>query len=130
MYDVLVCDPDEKQFEGSAIGLLYTAVSRATTFGDPRGLGSAIYFQGQSFTRDRILKLTTRSSDNKEFELARKRREWVKFLKRNAARTETLVRPLIKRNSKQLLQWITSSRTQVKQLHKRIQQYKIAKSSP
>ena len=32
MYDCIVCDPDEKKFEGSALGLLYTAVLRATTW--------------------------------------------------------------------------------------------------
>ena len=38
MYDVIVCDPDEKSFQGTVLGLLYTATSRATTLGDDNGL--------------------------------------------------------------------------------------------
>ena len=49
MFDLLVVDPDEKQCEGSALGLLYTAVSRATTLGEDSSLGSAIYFAGGAF---------------------------------------------------------------------------------
>ena len=35
MHKCIVCDPDEKKWEGNTIGLLYTAVSRGTTLGDP-----------------------------------------------------------------------------------------------
>jgi len=44
MYKYLVVDPDEKKFEGTWPGLLYTIVSRATTLGDENGFGSALYF--------------------------------------------------------------------------------------
>ena len=49
MYKCIVCDPDEKSFESSALGLLYTAVSRGTTLGDSDGMNSAVYFTGSSF---------------------------------------------------------------------------------
>jgi hypothetical protein len=47
MYDCIICDPDMKQSEARATGLFYTALSRATTFGDSEGLNSAIYFMGE-----------------------------------------------------------------------------------
>ena len=44
MYRTIICDPDEKRFEGMWPGLLYTMVSRATTLGESDGKGSALYF--------------------------------------------------------------------------------------
>ena len=34
MYQCIVCDPDEKKFEGTSLGLFYTALSRGTTLED------------------------------------------------------------------------------------------------
>ena len=83
MYDVIVCDPDERQHEGKQTGLFYTALSRATTLGDSTGRGSAIYFVGDAFNRDRV-KLLTRRSNMFEFENVMNRRTWVAYLQRNA----------------------------------------------
>ena len=84
MYEVIVCDPDEKCFEGTALGLLYTAVSRATTLGDDSGRGSAIYFIGSAFKEDRIRNLTSKQNSTVEFELSKKRRYWVDHIKNSA----------------------------------------------
>ena len=61
MFVRIICDPDEKHYEGVAIGLLYTAVSRATTLGDDDGLNSAIYFTGTAFKRSRIANLNKKT---------------------------------------------------------------------
>jgi len=72
MHNVIVCDPDEKHFEGTAIGLLYTAVSRATTLSDDDGLNSAIYFDGNCFKANRIRNLIIKENGGGEFEGAKK----------------------------------------------------------
>ena len=53
-YEVIICDPDDRKWEGKFMGLFYTALSRATTLGDANGLNSAIYFTGKDFKEDRI----------------------------------------------------------------------------
>ena len=54
MFQCIVCDPDKREAERSALGLFYTALSRATTLGDKNGDNSAIYFIGDNFCEERI----------------------------------------------------------------------------
>ena len=67
--DRVIVDPGDKGMEGKnpPRGLLYMAVSRATTIGDAsnnsseqrgRRQDSAIYFTGHNMTRNRVLNLT------------------------------------------------------------------------
>ena len=129
MYEVLIVDPDEKHFEGSALGLLYTALSRATTYGDKDGLDSAIYFDGPTFKAERIRKLTyktTSTNKREEFELARKRRYWVQHIKRQTRSTQALIQPILA-NGPALATWATKHRISYKQLQRRIEMYKKAK---
>ena len=83
MYQCIVCDPGPKKSEGSAIGLLYTAVSRGTTLGDENGLGSAVYFTGSDFTADRIYHMYKRKNSMDDYELFKKRTKWVDHIRRN-----------------------------------------------
>ena len=129
MFDVIVCDPDEKSAEGTALGLLYTAVSRATTLGDESGLNSAIYFQGSSLKPSRILDLTLKEGTNKEFELAIKRRKWVDHLQRQARKTEPLVQKAMAR-SEIIFRWAESSTVSYDDLYARIGDYKRHVSIP
>ncbi len=82
MYQCIVCDPDEKKFEGTSLGLFYTATSRATTLGDDNGLNSAIYFSGSAFNEQRIRGLTKLKNSDQDFIMAKKRKKWVDFIKR------------------------------------------------
>jgi hypothetical protein len=69
---------NKKKFEGNALGLLHTAVSRATTLGDPDGLNSAIYFDGTDFKANRIINLTRKETGkNDEYEPAKKRNSYL-----------------------------------------------------
>ena len=70
IYECIICDPDDKKYEGSSLGLLYTTLSRATTLGDNNGLNSAIYFTGQEFKRVRITRLTKRKNSNDDYKQA------------------------------------------------------------
>ena len=80
MYQCILCDPDEKKFEGTSLGLFYTAVSRATTLGDADGLNSAIYFCGNQFKEQQIRRLTKLKGSDIDFVVAQKRACWVAFL--------------------------------------------------
>ena len=93
MYQCILCDPDEKKFEGTSLGLFYTAVSRATTLGDADGLNSAIYFTGNQFKEQRIRRLTKLKGSDIDFVVAQKRANWVSFLRRR----EKASKPLLQR---------------------------------
>ena len=54
MFACIICDPDMRHVEGSALGLFYTALSRATTLGNEDGSESAIYFTGTAYDEARI----------------------------------------------------------------------------
>ena len=123
MYDVVVCDPDEKSVEGSALGLLYTAVSRGTTLGDDNGLNSAVYFTGSSFKPERIRHLTHKSTDGKEFHLATKRRIWVNHLKSQAEASLPFVNESLS-NQQEILDWANNASFSYDDLFKRIEIYK------
>ena len=87
-YQCIVCDPDDRFFEGKNLGLFYTAVSRATTLGDDTGLNSAIYFTGTTFNQDRIRNLDTKMGSVDLFDLAAKRKAWVNYLKERTRSNE------------------------------------------
>ena len=83
MYQCIICDPDNRKFEGRCTGLLYTALSRATTLGDNHGKHSAIYFTGEYFNYDRIKYLVLKYNLKEEYENVKRRRTWVEYLARN-----------------------------------------------
>ena len=86
-YECIICDPDEKKFENGALGLFYTALSRATTLGDDNGVGSAIYFTGPEMNEHRIRRLRRKPKDNSDFEVALQRENWVEYLNINTKKT-------------------------------------------
>ena len=63
IYGCIICDPDKSEVEGRALGLFYTALSRATTLGDDDGLNSANYFTGEDFNEKRIRNLGKRKNN-------------------------------------------------------------------
>ena len=119
MYDIITCNPDEKSFEGTALGLLYTATSRATTLGDDNGLDSAIYFTGQSMRPDRIRNLTRKIDSNKEFKKAIKRRYWVNYIAARNRRSEKRMKRIMEK-APELLQWAASTTYSYNQLYDRL----------
>jgi len=64
---LFLCDPDGGKFESSALGLFYTAVSRATTLGDEDGMNSAIYFMGEHMNEERIRRIGMCKGSRNEF---------------------------------------------------------------
>ena len=123
MCDVIVCDPDEKSFEGTNLGLLYTGVSRATTLGDADGLHSAIYFDGLSFRGDRIRNLICKTNSTELFEMAKKRRRWVRHLAENHRKSIPVIADVMQ-NAESIFQWASTKKYTTKQLYARIDTYK------
>ena len=81
--DRVVIDPGDKKIEGNNPGLLYMAVSRATTLGEKssvlpatRRLDSAMCFTGHNMTRHRVLNLTLKKT-GEEYKKVKLRKKWV-----------------------------------------------------
>jgi hypothetical protein len=123
MYDVLVCDVDEKAYEGLALGLLYTTVSRGTTLGNDDGSDSAVYFKGTTFKPDRIRNLTRKAGSTEEFKKAIERRHWVNHIESKCRSSLPRVKQIIARQD-ELCQWATSKTYSYDELYNRIEKYK------
>jgi len=88
--DRIVVDPGDKQFESGNPGLLYMAVSRATTIGDTASasqtaaahLNSAIYFTGHNMTAHRVTNLKLKKN-GEEYEKVQLRNKWVARIESN-----------------------------------------------
>ena len=119
MFKSIVCDPDAKQYEGNCMGLLYTALSRATTLGDDNGLNSAIYFTGTNLTYDRIKNLYRRKYTNEDYKKVKIRREWVNHLNRNTKREPEILPIYLEKT----LSWAENHRESPLSLYDRIQLY-------
>lgn len=119
VFECIVCDPDENKYEGKALGLLYTAVSRATTLGNDDGKDSAIYFTGDSMKNgDRIRCLGRKKNSMDDFKNIVRRERWVEHLKRNT-------KPFTKSQTHQkyILKWAENSQYSYDTLYSRINQY-------
>ena len=82
----IIVDPGKRVFEGRNVGLFYQLLSRATTIGTPEDkLSSAIYFDGENFTRTRIQRLAMKNEKDM-YKLAEMRKEWVCYLRSNEMR--------------------------------------------
>ena len=111
----VVVDPGDKRFESGNPGLLYMAVSRATTLGangaasaqqegpkegQKRSLDSAIYFTGHNMTKHRALNLRVKAT-GEEYKKVQLRRKWVRRIEANTVEME--LKPGETPNS--LLEW-------------------------
>ena len=118
MYECIICDPDVKASEVRCTGLLYTAVSRATTLGDDDGLNSAIYFTGNNITKERIQNVTKKSNKDEEYINVIRRRKWVQHLKDHTIPNENQTTKQIRK----IFKWTKSSITW-RTLNQRIRKY-------
>jgi hypothetical protein len=123
MYNCIICDPDQKRFEASALGLLYTALSRATTLGDDNGLNSAIYFIGTDFKEERIRNPCNKQGSTKAFEKAKHRTMWVEYLRQQTIKTSILVQQDIVNKQQFYLDWATNTRINAEELKEIVDDY-------
>lgn len=105
IYECIICDPDKKSFEGSALGLLYTALSRATTLGDDNGLNSAIYFTGLEFKEDRVRNPCEKKGTTINFQKAVHRNLWVEHLQLQTLQTTIWVHDNVEQDMEFYLNW-------------------------
>ena len=125
MFDVIICDPDDGEYESSALGLFYTAISRATTLGDKDGLNSAIHFTGEHVTEARIRRIGKRKGSTQEYTRVGERRRWVDYLQKRTSKTK-----LSKRKQKRIIKWGTSTKYNFTTLKERIDKYIHDKQIP
>lgn len=125
MYQCIVCDPDGKQGEVRNTGLLYTAVSRATTLGDHTGKGSAIYFTGTDLTHDRIKYVTRTPNEGSELVNVKRRRAWVQSL--DECTVQLKVQPHEEEDYSQVMSWAETASFTIHELSARIDKYKMDK---
>ncbi len=123
MYDCIVCDPGEKRFEGTNIGMLYTAISRATTLGDPDGLNSAIYFKGEDFRESRLRQLGKHVGTTIDYKNIARRKLWVQYL-----RTHTDASKLNDNTVLTLMDWFKETKISYKTLCDTITAYTTARA--
>jgi hypothetical protein len=99
-------DPGSQGFEGNNVGLFYTAMSRATTIGNPDDkMSSAIYFDGLHFSQKRITNLTKEQS-GRLFKKAELRQNWVKYMKENNQKRKYYT----KKEMQYIFKWTTNTR--------------------
>ena len=125
MFECIICDPDEGKFESSALGLFYTAVSRATTLGDEDGMNSAIYFIGEHMNEERIRRIGMCKGSRNEFVRVNERRKWVRHIERSAKKSN-----LTKRKANEVLKWATETTYAYNKLADRISKYIFDKTKP
>ena len=124
MYSTIICDPGDRSAEGRAPGLFYTAVSRATTLGNPDGTESAIYFTGDDFKEERIRNVSTKKDSVYDYEKVRKRNIWTRRLKQNTKSHNYL------NSMRRALTWAKTRRYTWPILQERIESYVKCKRSP
>ena len=118
IYKCIICDPDKNGVEGTALGLLYTALSQATTLGDDDGLDSAIYFTGDDFIEKRIRNLGKRKKSLDEFQNVTRRKIWVQHLANNTSDGGITTEQLEK-----ALDWANTTAIDYDSLHSRVKLY-------
>ena len=118
MFECIICDPDEKRWENIALGLFYTALSRATTLGDEDGNESAIYFTGEHYKEDRIRDIGIKKHTSEEYKRVKDRQRWVDYLKENTIKTT-----LTNRKQQKILNWAESYSMTFDDLYNRVQTY-------
>lgn len=118
MYTSIVCDPDDKSSETLCTGLLYTALSRATTLGDDDGLNSAIYFTGSDITRERIQRVTKKKNKDEEILPVTRRKAWMEVLYKNTVQQTSNK----SKKAQSILKWTTKTfNSQI--IHTRVRKY-------
>lgn len=79
----LVVDLGSASFEKTCPGVAYVAVSRANTMGKGDVMKSAIYFVGNSFTKDRLTNMTRLKNGSRATKPHSRRQNWISYLNKH-----------------------------------------------
>ena len=111
---VIVVDVGTTKFEGINPGLLYTALSRASTLGDDIK-SSAIYFSGP-LTYDRLMNVKYKRHCNRQtteiYEKVKMRDKWIQHLNENKEKTKKITN----NEMKDLKEWVNNASISIKKL--------------
>lgn len=124
MYDVIVCDPGNRIRESGAPGILYTAVSRATTLGGPDGLGSAFYFlESARVSLDRFEKITFKKDSVDLYETVIQRNVWIASQQPGYERRKSFMDRMSNDEKANILLWAETARFSTEALDAVIDDY-------
>jgi hypothetical protein len=118
MFDHIICDPHARECENNAMGLFYTALSRATTLGNEQGEGSAIYFIGEDFNEARFRNIGRMKQSHEDYKRIRDREQWIQHLKQNELHSDYSTD-----QKTDILRWSESTTYTYDVLHNRINTY-------
>ena len=118
MFECIICDPGERKREAIALGLFYTATSRATTLGDEDGLNSAIYFEGKDFVESRFRNIGQCLKKDASYKLVKKRSKWVSFLEKHKHGST-----MSSEDQESVLDWASNTRITFDALYSRVSIY-------
>jgi hypothetical protein len=80
----IVINIGSRKFEGQNPGLTYTALSRATSLGNPNDVTtSSLFFEGIDITPERFINIATSNISHKLYKSVHLRNIWVQKLKKN-----------------------------------------------
>ena len=111
----IICDVGTPRFESQNIGLFYTALSRATTIGSQTSnrQDSAIFFT-QSLDKARLDRLTTKV-DNTEYDMIKKRNDWVTHIQKHLTNEECNVSET---EMQKIFEWATQIRFSISDIER------------
>ena len=120
----IICNPDTKSAEARATGLLYTALSRATSLGDIDGRNSAIYFIGNDLSYERVIQLTYKTNTDTPLANVHRRSIWVQHLRSHLIYIQHQNLTYLQ----QIMTWASSTNISYDTLYVRIKNYTLAKN--
>ena len=114
--EILICDIGDRQFEMLCPGTAYVTTSRGTTIGDSEGKGSAIYFQDNCISKHRLMNMSITDKNAIALKVRRRNAYYAKLrMSANNASTKLTTEQKI-----QTIKWIYKTRTNKKEVEKRI----------
>jgi hypothetical protein len=101
----IIVDVGTSRFEAIVPGLFYVALSRATTMGGGDRRKSAIFFNGDNITKERLVRMTYKKDSTQKLIRIERRDAWVDLLVRHTHKSN-----LSSEDRDALFQWGSSAR--------------------
>jgi len=123
IFKYLIVDPGNKLREANCPGLLYTAVSRATTLGNKHGKGSALYFLQGTVNRDKFTKITFKL-DGTPYVRVKERTDWLDSM--SIGRANRTAKAMSLAQEQEVLDWSSKASITPSMLEQLIGDYRSA----
>lgn len=123
IFKYLIVDPGNKLREANCPGLLYTAVSRATTLGNEHGKDSAMYFLEGTVNREKFTKITSKV-DGTPYVRVKERSGWLDTMSVGRAIRTAKAMSLVE--EQEVLDWASNTSVSTSTLERLIEEYGLA----